>query len=70
MTTSLRTAVSSLIYELLDAHGDTVELATESEVPRGAEAGVRWQAHIDYLRALQRKGREVLACLSSETDDL
>lgn len=44
----------TLVYELLDAHRDTVELGTD--LPEDA-----WQAHLDYLRALQRKGREVLA---------
>ena len=44
----------ALVYELLDAHHDTVELGAEL-------ADDRWQAHLDYLRALQRKGREVLA---------
>jgi hypothetical protein len=47
--------VASLIYELLDAHDDTARLAaTLTPDPR-------WAAHLDYLRALQRKGREVLA---------
>jgi hypothetical protein len=43
------------MYELLDAHADTAELAAElAEEPR-------WAAHLDYLRALQRKGRQALA---------
>jgi hypothetical protein len=44
-----------LVYELLDAHDDTVRLAQE----RIGE--VRWAAHVDYLRQLQRVGREALA---------
>ena len=44
-----------LVYELLDAHEDTTQL-----MGRGAP-DIRWQAHLDYLRALQRAGREVLA---------
>jgi hypothetical protein len=44
-----------LIYELLDAHADTIELGTE----RCDE--LAWAAHLDYLRALQRKSRELLA---------
>jgi hypothetical protein len=44
-----------LADELLEAHLDTVELAqspsTESD----------WQAHLDYLRALLRRGQELLA---------
>jgi hypothetical protein len=49
-----------LIYELLDAHQDTAELAGEM-----ADDPV-WQAHLDYLRALQCKGRELLAHLHAE----
>jgi hypothetical protein len=44
----------SLVYELLDAHGDTIELAGEPLDPA-------WEAHVDYLRDLQRVGRETLA---------
>lgn len=47
-------ALTALVYELLDAHQDTVELGADL-------ADDRWQAHLGYLRALQRKGREVLA---------
>jgi hypothetical protein len=46
--------LTALVYELLDAHRDTVELAEEL-------AEERWRAHLDYLRALQRKARELLA---------
>lgn len=44
-----------LVYELLDAHDDTARIATElaRELP--------WAAHLEYLRALQRKGREIVA---------
>lgn len=44
-----------LAYELLDAHDDTARIATElaRELP--------WAAHLEYLRALQRKGREIVA---------
>ena len=45
----------ALVYELLDAHDDTARLARE---PAGEE---RWEAHLDYLRALQRAGRALLA---------
>ncbi len=44
-----------LVYELLDAHDDTAHLAEELA---GDE---RWDAHLDYLRALQRAGRALLA---------
>ena len=46
--------LGALIYELLDAHADTADLAAELlEDPR-------WDAHLDYLKALQRLGREML----------
>lgn len=44
----------TLTYELLDAHRDTLELADDF-------ADVSWQAHLDYLRALHRRGKELLA---------
>jgi hypothetical protein len=44
-----------LIYELMDAHDDTARLA------HGLSEDVRWQAHLDYLRQLQRVGRQLLA---------
>jgi hypothetical protein len=46
------------IYELLDAHYDTIRLASD-ETPNAM-----WQAHLEYLRALQRTGRELLARIS------
>jgi hypothetical protein len=45
----------ALIYELLDAHQDTAELAER------LWADPQWAAHLDYLCALQRTGRELLA---------
>jgi hypothetical protein len=47
--------LAGLVYELLDAHSDTARLASDMD------ASARWDAHLDYLRALQRKGREMLA---------
>jgi hypothetical protein len=44
----------TLSYELLDAHRDTIELAANL-------LDDRWLPHLDYLRALQRTGRELLA---------
>ena len=47
--------LSGLLYELLDAHVDTMKLAdplSENQC---------WAAHLDYLRDLQRVGRETLA---------
>jgi hypothetical protein len=49
--------LSQLVYELLDAHDDTARIAREYD------REVFWEAHLDYLRALQRKGREMLARL-------
>jgi hypothetical protein len=51
------TPVESLVYELLDAHADTVRLAAE------LEHDLTWGAHNDYLRALQREGRALLSQL-------
>lgn len=51
--------LSTLVYELLDAHADTAELA--ADLPAREP---RWAAHLDYLRALQRVGRARLAQLS------
>jgi hypothetical protein len=48
-----------LAYELLDAHADTGQLAD------GLTYDCSWAAHLDYLRALQRKGRETLARAAS-----
>ncbi len=47
--------LTELIYELLDAHADTTRLATDPCDDPG------WEAHLDYLRDLQRVGREVMA---------
>ena len=52
----------ALVYELLDAHADTVALAAE------LACDPRWGAHLDYLRALQRTGRAALARTSQEDD--
>jgi hypothetical protein len=47
--------LARLAYELLDAHTDTAQLAD------GLTNDPSWAAHLDYLRALQRTGREMLA---------
>lgn len=47
--------LAELAYELLDAHTDTAQLVD------GLPYDPSWAAHLDYLRALQRKGREMLA---------
>jgi hypothetical protein len=46
-----------LVYELLDAHGDTMRMIGRADDPA-------WAAHLDYLRDLQRVGRETLARVS------
>lgn len=48
-------SLAALAYELLDAHADTAQLAD------GLTHNRSWAAHLDYLRALQRTGRETLA---------
>jgi hypothetical protein len=54
--------LAELAYELLDAHVDTIALV--SDTSRAAPAATAWAAHLDYLRDLQRVGRERLARLS------
>lgn len=57
-TPTTEQALVQLAYELLDAHDDTARLVI---------AGVGeedWPAHLDYLRCLQRRGREVLASVA------
>lgn len=51
--------VGALLYELLDAHAETADLAAN------LVSEPRWSAHLEYLRALQRAGREALAHMSS-----
>jgi hypothetical protein len=52
--------LTRFVYELLDAHDDTARIAREQD------SEMRWEAHLDYLRALQRKGRELLALLEDD----
>ena len=47
--------LTRLVYELLDAHDDTARLAADLLVDPC------WQVHLEYLRDLQRVGREALA---------
>jgi hypothetical protein len=47
--------LARLVYELLDAHADTDRLV------HGPSTDAQWQAHLFYLRDLQRTGREILA---------
>jgi hypothetical protein len=46
--------LTTVVYELLDAHRDTIELAEDL-------VDDCWRAHLDYIRALQRRARELLA---------
>jgi hypothetical protein len=58
-TATADSPLAELVYELLDAHDDTMRLAgDEVETPV-------WAAHLDYLRDLQRVGRELLARLEA-----
>jgi hypothetical protein len=54
-TTSAGQQLADLAYELLDALDDTARLAAERD------GDLRWAAHVQYLRDLQRVGREMLA---------
>jgi hypothetical protein len=54
--------VVDLVYELLDAHDDTSRLA-----PRALDRDPVWLEHLDYIRRLQRVGREALAHAPGET---
>lgn len=54
--------LSGLVYELLDAHLDTMKLA-DGVADDGVADSDLWAAHLDYLRGLQRVGREALAQL-------
>ncbi|HZE06068.1 MAG TPA: hypothetical protein VE127_12635 [Solirubrobacteraceae bacterium] len=46
---------TELVYELLDAHLDTIRIAHD------LDEDPAWAAHLDYLRDLQRVAREALA---------
>jgi hypothetical protein len=47
--------LNGLVYELLDAHADTLRMG------EGLASDLEWAAHLEYLRGLQRVGREFLA---------
>jgi len=53
---------TELLYELLDAHVDTMRLADDVNLVTDPA----WAAHLDYLRDLQRVGREALARAASQ----
>ncbi len=56
-----RAELIALAEELLDAQLDTVELIG------GRAAAPDWQAHLEYLCALHRRGQELLAAFETET---
>jgi len=58
-TARAQSGLADLVYELLDAHLDTMRLA--EPLAQTSE----WAAHLDYLRGLQRVGRERLARLET-----
>ena len=47
--------LARLVYELLDAHADTERLV------HARPNELHWRTHLNYLRDLQRVGREILA---------
>jgi len=55
MDTELCEQLTRLVYELLDAHDDTAKIAA------GSVSDDDWEAHLHYLRDLQRVGFELLA---------
>ena len=55
-----RARVTALVYELLDAHLDTMDLAGR------IDDEVAWSVHLLYLRVLQRECREMLAQIGLE----
>jgi hypothetical protein len=61
-TVHLPTVLERLIYELLDAHYDTARLAED------VAEDEHWQAHLAYLRDLQRVAREALAATAGEQE--
>ena len=54
-TESANALLVQVVYELLDAHADTQQLATR------LNSDPAWSAHLNYLSQLQRTGREALA---------
>lgn len=50
----------TLVEELLDALLDTVELTGKHPVE------LEWRAHLEYLRALERRGQALLASFQAE----
>jgi hypothetical protein len=62
--TADRDLLAGLVYELLDAHDDTARIVSESA---DTWEQLRWRAHLEYLRALQRTGRELLARTAPES---
>jgi hypothetical protein len=54
--------LTRLVYEPLDPHDDTARIAS------GQDLDPRWQAHLGYLRDLQRVARGLLAHACAHAD--
>jgi hypothetical protein len=52
--------LGQLVYELLDAHVDTICMGED------VCGDLEWDAHLEYLRSLQRVSREMLASLDTK----
>ena len=52
--TAISEELAQLVYELLDAHEDTARLVADTA------SDSSWAIHLEYLRDLQRIGREAL----------
>jgi hypothetical protein len=59
-TADLSDHLARLVYELLDAHYDTIRLVED------AAEDECWHAHLAYLRDLQRVARELLATATAD----
>jgi hypothetical protein len=59
--------LTDLVYELLDAHEDTARLFAklDAEPLADLDEDRGLEAHLEYLRRLQRVGREALAWIGA-----
>jgi hypothetical protein len=60
--------LTDLVYELLDAHEDTARLFAKLDADgplAGLDGDPGLEAHLEYLRRLQRVGREALAWIGA-----
>ena len=56
-------ALLDVVYELLDAHQDTVRLGAQ------ISTDPQWQAHMSYVRDLQRVGKETVARATTDPEE-